>query len=368
MSKSRLFYIDNLRIFLISLVVLHHLAITYGAPGGWYYNESQAEFPEIIPLSMFVATNQAFFMGMFFFVSAFFIVPSLNRKGTRKFVKERLFRLGIPLIIFYFLISPFAVFLRIKFIDHQDHTFLDVLKNGWGMGFGPMWFVEALLIFTAVFLLLKSIKKINMKFPTSGKIVVFAFIIGVGQFIIRIWLPVGWSLPGTGLQFPHFLQYIFLFAFGIIACQNNWMDKVNSKKSWRWFIFSQVLIFIGFPLIFVLGGATDGSLDAFMGGLTRQCFAYTLWEQLLGFSLILALFGIFKKKVNKQRSFANMLSESAYGVYVFHTPVLLGISAIFLNWQIPQLLKFIVLAPVALLSCFIVAWVAKQIPGINSVL
>lgn len=105
MNKStRLFYIDNLRIFLIILVVLHHLAITYGAPGGWYYNKSEAGFPEILPMSMFVATNQSFFMGMFFMLSAFFIIPSLERKGIRKFGSDRLLRLGVPLLLFYFVL------------------------------------------------------------------------------------------------------------------------------------------------------------------------------------------------------------------------------------------------------------------------
>ena len=152
MERQRLFYIDNLRIFLIALVVLHHLSITYGAPGGWYYNESQAGMPAIIPLSMFVASNQSFFMGMFFFISAFFIVPSVQRKGTGVFLKDRLIRLGIPTLIFYFILSPFTVYLRLKFIDAEQHSFIHVLKNGWGMGFGPMWFVEALLIFTLLYL------------------------------------------------------------------------------------------------------------------------------------------------------------------------------------------------------------------------
>ena len=58
MNKStRLFYIDNLRIFLISLVVFHHFAITYGASGDWYYNESETGFPEVLFMVMFVATN-----------------------------------------------------------------------------------------------------------------------------------------------------------------------------------------------------------------------------------------------------------------------------------------------------------------------
>jgi len=57
MNQSRLLYIDNLRIFLISLVVLLHLNITYGAPGDWYYNESEAEFPAVLFMAMFNATN-----------------------------------------------------------------------------------------------------------------------------------------------------------------------------------------------------------------------------------------------------------------------------------------------------------------------
>ncbi|MEO1258629.1 MAG: hypothetical protein AAFZ15_07520 [Bacteroidota bacterium] len=50
--KSCIFYIDNLRIFLTALVVLHHLAITYGAPGDWFYRGSQAIFPEVLPLGI----------------------------------------------------------------------------------------------------------------------------------------------------------------------------------------------------------------------------------------------------------------------------------------------------------------------------
>lgn len=369
MSKQRLFYIDNLRIVLIALVVLHHLSITYGAPGGWYYNESQAEFPAIIPMSMFVATNQAFFMGMFFFISAFFIVPSLARKGNKTFIIDRLIRLGIPTVIFYFLISPFTVFIRNRFIQYSEDTFIEHLQNGSGMSFGPMWFVEALLLFTAVFLLVRLLKwKIKVKFPSTGLILLSAFLVGLGQFLIRIKIPIGNSHEFTNFQWPFFLQYIFLFLLGIIAWQNKWMEHINSKMGWRWFAFAQVLIFVGFPVLFILGGAVEGDTDVFMGGLTWQCFAYAIWEQMLGFSLILALFGIFKKRFNNQGKYAKQLSESAYGVYIFHTPILVGISVVFINFEIPQLLKLIVLAPIALCVCFLLAWLVKQIPGVKKVL
>ena len=112
MSKSRLFYIDNLRIFLIGLVVLLHLNITYGAPGDWYYNESEAGMPEVILQAMFNITNQAFFMGMFFFISAYFTAASINRKTTAVFLKDRLVRLGIPLVFFYFILNPLTNYIH----------------------------------------------------------------------------------------------------------------------------------------------------------------------------------------------------------------------------------------------------------------
>lgn len=318
---------------------------------------------------MFVATNQAFFMGMFFFISAYFILLSLNKKGTSIFIKERLIRLGVPLIVFYFLLYPLIIFIRDTYIFESGNTFIDFIKNPHAWGFGPMWFVEALLIFTGFFLLIRLLKfKIEMKFLGSRRILLFAFLIGLGQFIIRIWLPVGWGSPITGFQFPHFLQYISLFSFGIIAYQNKRMENINSKMGKQWFIFAQILIVVGFPLLFVLGGAHVNGTDKFMGGFTWQCFSYPIWEQLVGFSLIIGLIGIFKQYFNKQRKFAKKLSDSAYGVYLLHTPILIGISALFISWQIPQILKFVALAPIAIFTCFLVAWLVKKIPGVNKIL
>ena len=44
--KPRLFFIDNLRTMLIILVILQHLAITYGSPtGSWYIHEGIVDLP-----------------------------------------------------------------------------------------------------------------------------------------------------------------------------------------------------------------------------------------------------------------------------------------------------------------------------------
>ena len=366
MSSSRLYYIDNLRIFLISLVVLLHLNITYGAPGDWIYNESEADMPEIILQGMFNATNQAYFMGMFFFISAYFTAASIKRKTTGKFIKDRLVRLGIPLLVFYFFLKPLTNFIYYHFIKHEAATFVGFLTNPRAWGFGPMWFVETLLIFTAIYLLLFNRERtIKMKYPGTGKLVLAALLVGLSQYIIRMWLPVGWSLPHTELQFPFFVQYIVMLVFGVIAYNNNWLEAISFKSAKRWFIFAQLMIWLVLPVMMYVGGQEKG-VEAFVGGGTWQSFAWAIWEQLVCVAMIIGLLGIGKRYFNKQGALARQLSNSAYGVYIIHAPVIVGLSALFVNWQsINQLLKFIVLAPVALLVCFTVAWTIRQVPGVK---
>ena len=106
-GASRAYYIDRIRVILTALVVLHHTAITYGAPGGWYYRElpTTASLTGIL-FTLFVSTNQAYFMGFFFLIAGYFTPASYDRKGPGKFLVDRLIRLGIPLALYGVLLDP----------------------------------------------------------------------------------------------------------------------------------------------------------------------------------------------------------------------------------------------------------------------
>ncbi len=43
MEKARLFFIDNLRVLMITLVIIQHLSVTYGGVGGWYYYDGEPD-------------------------------------------------------------------------------------------------------------------------------------------------------------------------------------------------------------------------------------------------------------------------------------------------------------------------------------
>src|SRR6185369_10018497 len=75
-------YIDRLRSVMTALVILHHTAITYGAAGSWFYNELHPSgSTSSLLLTLFCATQQAYFMGFFFLLAGYFTPASLERKG-----------------------------------------------------------------------------------------------------------------------------------------------------------------------------------------------------------------------------------------------------------------------------------------------
>ncbi|GAA3306176.1 hypothetical protein [Nonomuraea dietziae] len=62
------------------LVVLHHVALTYGNIPVWYHVEP-AQDPSGLALDVLVMFDQAFFMGLFFLLSGFFTPGSHDRQG-----------------------------------------------------------------------------------------------------------------------------------------------------------------------------------------------------------------------------------------------------------------------------------------------
>lgn len=372
---KRLWFVDNLRIFLISLVVLHHLSITYGAPGSWYYNESQPDGLLILPLAMFVATNQSFFMGLFFLISAYFTEVSLGRKGSRKFLSKRLLRLGVPLLLFFFLISPGMGYFLMKNLRDPDVSFLALFLEGDWFEVGPLWFVETLLFFTLIYFIWMKVSGKEPKHPSATRplprdrwILLLAVIIGLATFTVRIWLPVGWAIPLLNLQLPFFPQYLVLLVIGIIAARRGWLQQVTFRQGIRWFLLAQGMVFIVFPLLFLAGGAASGNVDAFMGGPTWQSLSYSLWEQVTGFSLMIGLLGIFREKLNYQGKLARQLSACAYGVFVLHAPVLVVLTVSLRNIDLPGLAKLVLLAPVAVAATFIVAYLIRKIPLMDRII
>jgi glucan biosynthesis protein C len=91
MASNRLVFLDNLKVILIFLLILHHVGQGYGPTGGWWFYMSQD--PEKLEwMGRFFAVNASFRMGLLFLISGFFFAPSYDKKGFKDFIIDKLIR------------------------------------------------------------------------------------------------------------------------------------------------------------------------------------------------------------------------------------------------------------------------------------
>jgi GNAT superfamily N-acetyltransferase len=369
---GKIVYIDHLRVILIVLVVLHHAFITYGAPGSWYYQQKETSLAALFPMTVFVATNQSFFMGFFFFLSALFVEPSYRKKGAARFLIDRLKRLGVPLLFYSLILSPLLNYSVEHYGYGKHHSFIEYMSgyHHW-IDFGVLWFVAALLIFNIFFLLLKIMRfnlKLRMNFPTNRQIIFIGISLGLVSFLTRLVFPTGWTLSPLGFQLGYFPQYILLFIAGLIASENKWLDQLNLKQGTRFAFIARIMVIVVLPAIFVLFLFLRWPSDYFNGGWNVISLIYSLWEQITGLMIMVALLSIAKFKWNNESSFLSRLAPDAYGVYILHPLFLISISLLIQGWNVSPVLKLLVVGPSAVASTFLFVPLIRKARIIRSII
>ncbi|WP_316739129.1 acyltransferase family protein [Pedobacter aquatilis] len=371
-KSDKLNYVSNIRVLLTVLVVLHHIFIAYSTSNGWYFTQKTNHVVTLLPMKLFVSLNQSFFMGFFFLLSAYFIGPSLDRKGLHRFVGDRLLRLGIPLLFYSFVLSPFISFLVFYFANGNHITYLQYLSgyDTW-VDPGVMWFVAALLIFTLIYVLGQSTMKIRFKkslpLPRVAKILIFAVLLGLVSFTVRILFPVGVVIKQLGFQLGHFPQYILLFIVGLAARRNNWFDDL-SRKTGTFFKRSALIGLLFFPIFIVLQIKLKMPVSWYSGGFHWQSLLYALWEQWIGLSIIVALLSWSKFSWNCSSPLLDRLSRCSFSVYIFHPLVIVCLTLWVRNWTADPAIKALVVAPLAIICSFLLSSIILFIPIVKKII
>jgi hypothetical protein len=243
------------------------------------------------------------------------------------------------------------------------------------IGTGPLWFVEALLIFAFCYATWRAFVRTaaspiesDVKLPGNLTIALFAAALGAVSFLVRIWLPVGWAFGPLNLQFPFFPQYVCMFIVGIAAYRRNWLTRIPDSMGRIWLLIAAVMIVIIFPALFVLGGAAKGNITPFIGGLHWQCFGYALWEQVTGTAIIIALLFLFHKHLNHQGNLAQAASASAYAAYIIHGPIIILVALAVRGITLQPLLKFVLAVLISVPLCFGLSNVIRRLPLAKKIL
>jgi len=375
-------YIDNMRVLLISLVVVGHMAITYGAPlGDWYYREEGRVDPVYaIATMLLLGIGASFLLGLFYLIAGYFSPNPYNRKGAKRFIADRLLRLGLPLIFYALVINPLVTYWAavkggyVGSFPGYVSTHLPTLERA---SVGPMWFVEALLVFSIIYVVVRllfgarpgaSDSKANRPVPGNGYIFLFALCLGLVTFIVRIWAPFGWWLEPIHQEPAHLPQYVALFTIGTIAYRYDWFNalRVAQARIWGWIALALVP---GLPILAIAAGALRGEFDpAVTGGLTWLSLAYSIWEAFIGVALLIWVFAWFRGRLNHQGSLVKAMSPATYAVYLLHPMIIVPLALALSHLRLSLELKFILFTLPALAITFLAGHLVRMVPGVRKIL
>jgi len=381
-KASRLFYIDHLRSALIVLVVLHHVALVYGASlEGYYYVEPPFTSPLTFKaLLLFAVVNQAWFMGAFFLLAGYFTPGSFDRKGLGAFLKDRLLRLGIPLVVFYFVLSPIAFIgywlMPPSLTGITEPLTWEIFRSAYPdlIGLGPLWFVAMLLIFSfgyAIWRLLAGNRAARQSaMPGYLAVGIFILVLALASYLMRMVIPLGESW----YQFPtlaYLPQYLSFFVLGAVASRKGWLKTLSGTMGFVGFLLAAVTAVFLFPL--AISGQwfsleLTEALDNAMGNGHWQSAVYALWDSAFAVGLTLGLITLFRRFVNGRGGFGRFLSQQSYTVYIIHIPLVVFIAYALRNIELESLQKFGLASVIIVPVCFIAAYLVRKIPFASKIL
>jgi peptidoglycan/LPS O-acetylase OafA/YrhL len=359
-TRERAAYLDNLKVGLVASIIAVHGIVGYSSwEGAWAYEPAAevrlATVTENV-LGSLVLPATLFAMGLFFLMSGLVTPGSLTRKGPRRFARDRLVRLGIPLAVWALAIWPAVVFVAHR-VAGETASYWTVFMNAEPfLDTGPMWFVAVLLIYSLAYAAWRSRR------PPSGAaepiseatLVRLAVVLSLATILVRLVFPFDGHQVGE-LQLWQWPQYLALFGLGIVAAQRGGLEPVPDRLRRR----CGAAALLGLAAFFALLGAVVAAglepPDAFADlRLHWAPIALSAIEGPLAVAASVWLLGIAQRHL--ARPGPRAVARSAYGAFILQGPVLIGVALALRGVDVPAEVKALAVACAGVAVSFAVAW------------
>jgi len=361
-NTERLHALDAARGFVLLLGIVFHATVSFlPAPPGvpvWIVMDNQRSFA----LAVLFYVTHIFRMTTFFVIAGFFAHMSFHKKGTRAFIRDRLKRIGIPLVVGWPTLFALIVAATIWGATVMAH----------GKPFSPprpydgfpsfplthLWFLYVLLLLYAATLCSRSL---ILTFDRSGRVRTLADT--VVRFVVAN--PFGLFLLATPTAVTLYLSSKWLMWFGIMTPDMSLVPTAAASVgfgtafAFGWLLHRQTeLLEIWrrrwlFNLLLAVG-LTTAAL-AFTGiaplltpaphdwqtAVYAACYTLAIWRwtfAVIGMSLrFLANFSAVRRYI----------ADASYWLYLIHVPLIMALQVAVSQLAWPWWAKFAFILGVA---------------------
>ncbi len=369
--KTRIYFLDNLRTFLIFLVIILHSAIAYTPflENMWIVNDLQKGSYSgyvVIYLDIFV-------MFIMFFISGYFIPTSYQKRSFFSFVAAKFKRIMIPWIIAVFTIIPAYkyIFLYSRGLPQEEwFTYFHLFaREGGNMGFfadSPtqswLWFLPVLFIFQIFYALLARMRVLKIPMKLNLAIMLVFSLSLVYSLLIAANGLNGWhDDPLFHFQRERLLSYFLFFLLGSLC----YKLKVFEAKRKRPVLNIVSFLVLGLSIVtfsilsdnyfenifrgqdhFVISEGADGML-------------YYTTQLLSVITVLYLMLFLFKRYLNRTGNILSVMSRNSYTVYIIHMVVMGALAFTLLHINMPVWIKITIVSILTLVLSNLIAYALK---------
>ena len=345
---SRRYDLDWLKVGAVLLLIPYHTGMIFVL---WPFHIKNPTLS--LGLTVFNAFLQAWHMPLLFLLAGAATWYALGYRSRRQYIRERLFRLGIPLAFGILAIIPPQVYVERLYQHRFSGTYFQFYPSIFTTGTYPhgnlswhhLWFIAYLIVFSLLalplFLRLKEgtgqgiMLRWTSYLAQGGRLFLLALPLMLIQALLRIHWPQG-KMNLTN-DWANFFFYLTLFVYGFVLCSNDRLREAVVRNRYIALLFG-VICFLFFLATKDITGsepwlrynARDMAIVA-LHGFNTWCW-------------LLVIIGLGISYLNFTNRLLAYSSEAAYPFYILHQTIILvlGFYVANLDWSIFTKFTFII--------------------------
>ncbi len=392
MTRRSSVALDNLRAFVILLVLSFHSVLAYlqFLPAAPFPFDSPPYMWRAFPIvdshrwfgfDLYCAWQDVFLMSLFFFLSGLFVWPSLCRKGTANFLHGRILRLGLPFVLVVAILMPPTLYPT--YLQTASSPGVAAYWRHWlALPFwpcGPMWFLWLLLVadFMAAALhrfapalgnLLIRVSSVAAEYP-ARYFAGFVFASALAYVPLAVaFTPSAWFQLGPfAFQISRPLHYALYFFAGLglgAGGVERGLLAADGPLVRRWPVWiiaamGSLLIWMGLTGLTMEEGASS-SLGVQM--LAALSFVFAC------FASCFAALAVALRFISRRLPSLAGLRDSAYGMYLVHYLFVVWLQFALLGIALPAVIKGAVVFGGTLFLSWSTVAALRRLPSVGQII
>ncbi len=373
-SHPRFHALDAVRASALLLGVVFHAAESFESNAVTYWAVADPSSSRL--LEIFRHASHSFRMELFFLIAGFFAHLVWQRRGVSGFVRNRVQRILVPLLVGWCLLYPILVFLWSTGAAMQGRwEVLGVPPEArslppWQLTLGffltlqfvrkfdltHLWFLHQLLVLYGIAL---AVRAAVDRRPGGHRVVAGLdrgfrrlvdsrfLVVGFAALVWpSLWLQGGWGVatPKESLVPDPAITWLYGICFGFGWALHRQPDLLPVlARPWRGHLATAGVLVAATSVGF--HGLREAGWVSGTEPWVRPAYL-VLYAWMMG-SFVCGLLGLFLERCHGESPTWRYLADSSYWVYLAHLPLVVGLQILVAPWTVPWWIKFPVINLVA---------------------